>query len=129
MSHTAKIPNVNINDLDALERAAADLGLELVRDQKTYKTYSVQKCDHAIRHQTDRNMYELGVLKEGDHFKLMQDTFMGGKGMVEVLGGHEAPKLNQSYAAQVAMAHYQNEGWNVTTSKLEDGSIVLRALN
>lgn len=129
MSHVSKIPNVVVNDLDALDRAAADLGLKLMRDQKTYKTYSTQKCDHAIVNPKDSSMYQLGVVKEKDHFNLMQDTFMGGKGLVEILGGHEAPKLIQSYAAQVAMAHYQQEGWNVTQTQMEDGRIILRAQN
>lgn len=129
MSHTAKIPNVKVNDLDALYRAAADIGLQLVRGQKTYKTYSTQKCDHAIVNMNDRQMYELGVVKEGDHYNLMQDTFAGGRGMVGLLGGHEAPKLIQSYAAQVAVAHYTQEGWNVEKTQLEDGRIILRAMN
>lgn len=128
MSHTAKIPNVKVNDLDALDRAAADIGLQLVRDQKTYQTYSKQKCDHALR-LPNSGAYEIGVVKAGDHFDLMQDTFLGGKGMVDAVGGHEAPKLIQSYAAQVAMAHYLQEGWNVTKTQTEDGRIFLRCQN
>lgn len=130
MSHTAKIPNVKVNNLDALDKAAADIGLQLVRDQKTYKTYSVQKCDHAIVNPNDRSMYELGVVKNkaGD-FDLMQDTFIGGRGLVAMLGGHDAPKLIQSYATQVAVEHYTQEGWNVQQTRLEDGRVILRAQN
>ena len=129
MSHVAKIPQVKVTDLDALDRAASDLGLTLMRGQRTYKTYSTQKCDHAITNRLDKQMYELGVVKEGDHFNLMQDTFMGGKGMVALMGGHDAPKLQQAYAIQVAAAHYQAEGWNVTETKTEDGWRYIRAQN
>jgi hypothetical protein len=129
VSHTAKILGIVVNDLDCLGKAAADLGLELVRDQKTYRTYSTQKCDHAIKMTGHSDAYEIGVVKSKDGYDLMQDTFMGGRGMVAAVGGMDCNSLKQSYAAQVALAHYQNEGWNVTQHKMEDGRIILRAMN
>ena len=129
MSHTAKIHGLVIKDLDCLGKAAADLRLELVRGQNTYRTYSTQKCDHAIRMTGKSDAYEIGVIKSKEGFDLMQDTFCGGKGMVAAVGGPECNRLKQSYAAQVAVAHYQQEGWNVTQTQLEDGRIVLRAMN
>lgn len=131
MSHTAKIRELQVNDLDALGRAAADIGLELVRGQKTYRTYSTQKCDHAIRIPGNAKAYEIGVVGAKDgNYDLMQDTFVGGNGMVAMVGGSECYKLKQSYAAQVALAHYQQEGWaNAEPVRTEDGFVHLRFQN
>lgn len=132
MSHTAKIQELKIRNLDALDRAAAELGIELVRGQKTYKTYSTQKCDHALHLKGNREAYEIGVVadkQEAGTYDLMQDTFAGGHGMVAIVGGPDCGKLKQSYAAQLALEHYQQEGWNVTETRTEDGYRYLRCQN
>lgn len=101
MSHVATI-NVEIKSLDDLEAACRSLGLELVRDQKTYRWYGrsvgdyplpagfaaeeLGTCEHAIRVPlsvvgADR-CYEIGVVKRRDGrpgYTLLWDFFDGGR--------------------------------------------------
>ena len=64
MSHVVKL-KLQVRDLSALELAAAELGCELVRDQKTHLYYAGNraKCDHVIRVKgAGAQTYEIGVI-------------------------------------------------------------------
>jgi hypothetical protein len=139
MSHITKI-NLLIKDLDALASACDKLGLELVRDQKTFKAYRTGRCEHAIRVKGNERAYEIGIAKsaDGKGFELKWDADIGdGGGLYEKVGYEtkygwvvevgangvnkgklvrgSADKLKDWYAAEVARKQMRKQGFMVRT--------------
>jgi hypothetical protein len=134
MSHVAKI-NLQITNLDALAKACARLGLELVRGQKTYKWYGRSvgdyrradavaapdgKCEHAIRVKGNPQAYEIGLVKRADGkagYELVWDHWAGGYGLCEKVmygkGQPNANKLKDWYAAEVTRQSMSRQGFQV----------------
>jgi len=151
MSHVCKV-DLEVLDLGCLEKAANQLGLEFVRDQKTYRWYGhsfgdfpipaglteadLGKCDHAIRIKGDKNTgtlraYEVGVMKRRDGkpgYNLLWDFWAGGYGLRDRIGT-DGNKLRQEYAVQVAIKHARAQGYRVSRQTKQDGSIVLKAVH
>lgn len=143
MSHVAQI-SMEIKDLDALAAACKDLGLELVRNQHTYKWYGYSvgdyplpegftaedlgKCDHAIRVPGNPSAYEIGVVRNrtGNGYVLLWDFWQGGYGMQARVGDH-GEKLKQGYTVHVASRYWQKKGFHTTTTQRTDGQVVVRA--
>lgn len=132
MSHITKI-NLIVKDLDALGRAAERLGLELVRDQKTFAGYTTGRCDHALRVKGTQGLYEIGVAKRVDSkgFELKWDGHMGrtatalplyeavGYDKIEYGKGANTNKLLDWYAAEVARKQMAKQGFMVRTVQRE----------
>lgn len=146
MSHITVI-EIQIKDLDALEAAARELGLELRRGQTTYDWYGrkvgndpmpegftvadLGKCDHAITIPGNERAYEVGVCasRNGEPgYTLMWDFWNGGYGLQDKIG-QNGQRLIQEYAVQVAMNEAMREGFRVTREVLEDGRVVLSGMN
>lgn len=134
MSHIATV-KLDVKDLDALAEAAGRCGLELARDQKTYRWYRRRPkgCDHAIRipegPQKSRDAYEIGVVKRDDGtYELKWDPFAGGFGLVE-RAGRNCDALKQAYATVVAKKQLQRQaqGFRVQEQRLPNGVIRLLA--
>lgn len=142
MSHVAEM-DMEIKDLEALDAACKQMGLELVRDQKTYKWWGhsvgdyplpkgfkeqdLGKCDHAIRIPGNREAYEIGVMPRRDGrpgFTMLWDFYNGGYGM-EKMVGHEGNKLKQEYAVQTAMKNVPR-GYRVSRERQADGRVFIR---
>jgi hypothetical protein len=142
MSHVATI-DLEIKDLEALERACKNLGLELVKDQATYKWYgrhigdypvpegfSVQdlgKCEHAIRVKGNPTAYEIGVTKRRDGkpgYTLLWDFWQHGFGLEAKIGA-KGGLLKQNYSAEIARKQALRQGFKVTTKKTASGELVL----
>ena len=146
MSHIASV-KITIKDLDALARAAKELGLELVQGQKTFKWYGrwmndyhapeaavkngfdpnkFGQCEHAIRIPGNAGAYEVGVVQNpgGEGYTLLYDNYCAGKGL-EALIGKGAQKLQQEYGVQVARKHAARLGLRVTQSRGQDGKVRL----
>lgn len=144
MSHVATI-DIEVKDLDALGKACEELGLELVKDQKRYKWYGsivgggqrimpegftnddAGKCEHVIRVKGKPTAYEIGLSTRRDGrpgYALLWDTWSGGYGIVQAVGGEKAQKLVQSYAAEVATKAAKKAGFRVVKRSVRsDGSI------
>lgn len=124
MSHVAKI-EIEINDLECLKEAAAEIGLEFRTDQKNYRWYGrwmadynsdnaayrqgidpseYGKCDHAIGIPKNKDAYEVGVCKSktGNGYSLVWDFWQGGYGL-ENVAGKDCHKLLQKYSEKVAV--------------------------
>ena len=144
MSHVATI-NIEIRDLDCLAKAAKQLGLELIQNQKTYKWYGtgvgdfplpdgfkaedLGHCEHAIRIPGNDQAYEIGVVKRRDGqpgYTLLWDFWQGGYGMQQKVGTN-GERLKQEYAAQFAVKTWQRKGFRVNVQRKEDGHVVVRA--
>jgi hypothetical protein len=109
MSHVSKI-ELEVNDLETLGQACHRLGLELVREQKTFKWYGQEdgKCDHAIK--VPGANYEIGVIKAGNALELQCDYFDTGIGKAI---GQKGGLLKQAYAVERTKAEARRKGYTV----------------
>jgi hypothetical protein len=151
MSHVAQI-ELEIKDLDALETVCTELGLELVRDQRTYNWYGrsvgdsalpvgfakeeLGTCEHAIRIKGSKHVgaansrmpYEIGLARCRDGrngYVMLWDTWMGGNGLVEKVGGEKATKLRQGYGVEVAVRQMKRDGHRFVKKEMKDGKATL----
>jgi hypothetical protein len=126
VSHVVKIKLV-ITDLEALQLAAAELGLEMVR-QDTYKwfgrymadsplpedftTADLGRCEYALRIPGKPNAYEVGVArrKDGAGYELLWDYWQGGYGLETVIG-EGAQTLKRAYNLTVAEREMRRKGF------------------
>lgn len=144
MSHVADMC-LEVNDLNALDEACKELGLELVRGQTTYKwwgysvgdyplpagftTKDLGKCDHAIRIPNNHQAYEIGVVARKDGkpgYTLLWDFYAGGYGMQEKVG-KDGGLLKQHYSIQRAKKHAQKLGKRTRIVKMANGNLQLRS--
>lgn len=144
MSHVVDI-DIEIKDLDALESACNELGLELIRDQKTYKWWGhhvgdyplpegfsksdMGKCDHAVRVKGNSEAYEVGIVKRRDGrpgYTMLFDFFAGGKGLMAKIGD-KAERFTQEYSVQVNMKKARQKGFTVTRKTNAAGEVILNA--
>jgi hypothetical protein len=153
MSHVTDV-KLKIKDLDALEEACEELGLELKRDKKNFAWWgrflgdshqygnhdpnTFGQCEHAIGIKGDRPMngsngpWEIGVVKalDGDGYDLLYDNYGGaGRRLTEKIG-EKANKLRQEYAAAVSTKKVSTtlarKGWKVERERLSNGTLRLK---
>lgn len=143
MSHVADM-DLHIKDLEALAKACKRLGMELVKDKKTFKWYGTHvgdyplpagfkaedmgRCDHAIRIVGNKDAYEIGVCKRRDGkpgYQLLWDFFAGGRGLRAVIG-ETGGSMKQAYALEVAKKQLIREGYrNLGETKDKQGNVLL----
>ena len=143
MSHVATI-DIQVTDLDALDKACTRLGLELVRGQTAYRWWGssegdyplpegftaedLGKCDHAITIPGNRRCFEIGVVRRRDGkagWNLLWD-FFGHRGrMMSDLVGKQGEKLKQAYATVAATRQATKLGYRVREQQLADGRVKL----
>jgi len=154
MSHVTTV-KMKIKDLDALEHAAKQCGLELVRNQKTYRQYysasreaygsaetvqaglsdkDLRSCDHALRVAGVPTAYEIGVKKTDDGFILLFDPHAGGMGlMARVSGVNKAGvndhrnlnKLQQEYSTEVGRKQLRAQGIRFTERRVNGRTVLV----
>lgn len=118
MSHVIRCKGLGLRNLEALKKAAEDLGGQLV-EAKTYRWFGryvndsplpegiaaedLGKCDFKITFPDMPRAYEIGVLQRGNELELLYDYWAGGYGMCDRVGlnVHE-PKLGP----QKLLEHY-----------------------
>jgi hypothetical protein len=142
MSHIAEM-ELDIKDLDALEKAGKKLGLVLVKDQKNYKWFGesvgdyplpagfkesdLGKCDHVLKIPNSPNSYEIGVVKRRDGkpgFQLLWDFWMGGYGLQDKIGAGGG-LLKQAYSLEVAKKQMLRKGYRVSEKRDAKGNVLL----
>ena len=119
---------VAVQDLDALAAAAKDCGLELARNQKTYRWWGTHegdyplpagfaaedlgKCDHALRQTCGgRGLYEVGVVRRRDGkpgYTLLWD-FIDHR-LKNSMGGEQANALRHAYSKHAAINAARRQG-------------------
>ncbi len=136
MSHLTTI-DVEIKSLDSLKAACRRLGFELKENQKSYKWYGAYMGDYPLPEGIKKSdlgksahailvpgaQYEVGVVKNGDHYNLLYDFWEPG-GLNAALGPN-AGKLVQAYAIEAAKEEAQHQGFSVWEENLSDGSVNL----
>lgn len=142
MSHIADV-QMQIKDLDALRSAVEALGGKLVLGQKTHRWFgkflndwnseraavnrrdsnTFGTCEHAI---TFKGIdYEIGVVKDGESYELIYDTYGGA---LEQKLGVGLPKLKQGYGVEVTKRQLSRQGYRVTTISNPNGTISVKAV-
>ena len=126
MSHISKI-EVEIQSLEDLKSACKDLGFQFCENQKTHKWYGTNsesenktdlgKCDHAIK--VPQCKYEIGVVKKGNHYNLLWDSYYTG-GLEEKIG-KDAGLLKQAYSVQRIRREARIKGYRVVQKKVTNG--------
>jgi hypothetical protein len=152
MSHIA-VGKCRLHDLGAIEVACNELGLELVRDQRTYtwfnqflgdsasgrdavrrgmKPEDMGKCLHAIRFKNhQRGQYEAGLVSALDGkggFNVVFDEWGSGRQLSAALGGLDTTKLQDAYNRAVAYRTLAQQGYRVTQTKNAQGELQLVAV-
>lgn len=144
MSHVSTI-ELEVSDLDALEKAASSCGLEMVRNQTSIRWYgrwvrdyhgddaaykhgispeTYGKCSHALRVPNNNEAYEVGILDNGDGtYKIYFDHWGPGKAVVDRIGRY-GEKLKQQYVKVKAIQALQKKGFTLQSEEgLESGSL------
>lgn len=147
MSHVAAI-DLHVRDLDALEKACEELGLELRRGQKTFHWYGrwvndydaeqaayrfgidpkdYGKCEHAIAVKGKPGAYEIGLVArpDGKPGWLLAFDFWGSQGatLSNKIGGETAGKLKQAYGVNVAIRTAIKQGFTYQRVVKQDGTV------
>ena len=139
MSHLAKI-ELEITDLNALDRACKKLGFELAREQKTYKWFGrwvgdaplpegldrnkLGECEHAIK--VPGAKYEVGVIKrDSGKYSLLFDEWVSG-GLVPKIG-KDGGKIKQHYAIEKAKIEAIRKGYRIR-ERVVDNKIQLTVI-
>lgn len=146
MSHVSTV-ELSITDLDALEAAAKELGLEMVRDKKTYKWYGrwvndyhgedaayhhgispeeYGKCSHVLRVPDQPSMYEIGLVQLPDgSYKIVFDHWGSGVKLLEKIGVGGS-LLRQGYVKHKAVQELQKKGFKLLKQEnLAEGGLKL----
>lgn len=137
MSHVTTV-KVQFKDLESIKLACAELGLVFLENQQTYKWYGTHvgdyplppgiskqdlgKCSHAIGIKGNKNSYELGLVKQGDHYIPLFDFWSGGYGLMDKIGT-DCTKLIKSYTKHVAIKEAKqmakSQGWTLKEEYIE----------
>lgn len=132
MSHITTA-EVQVSDIDSFDAACKALGLELRRDQKTFRNYGGRKtpCDMAIVWAGNKEAYEAGLVKRPDgKYEVQCDNFDAYTASSKALSlnsviGNNAGLLLQRYGLNVARKAAAKQGMSVREVKQTDGSIKL----
>ena len=116
MSHISKI-ELEVKDLGTLGQACSRLGLELLKNMKTFKWYGQEApCDHCIR--VPGASYEIGILSKGGSYELNCDFY--DKNLEKVIG-QKGGLLKQAYAAEKTRIEARKKGYSVIERQTETG--------
>lgn len=120
MSHIIK-QGTCILDLDALGEAAANKGGELVRDQRSHRSYQTGACEHAIRLLNKTSAYEVGVVRhetvENAYDLAFDDWGEDGRALVRAFG-EDLNSLKHEYGAVMGERFARSQGF--MTQRVED---------
>ena len=115
MSHISRI-ELEVTDLESLDRACNHIGLTLNRNQTTFKWYDGNgQCDHAIR--IPGASYEIGLIKKEGKYQLQTD-FWDDK-IAETIG-EEGGLLKQRYAVEQTKTQAIRSGYRVIERQIDN---------
>ena len=115
MSHISRI-ELEVKDLGVLGQACERLGLQLIRNQKTFRWYGKEgDCDHAIK--VPEAAYEIGVIQKDNFFELNCDFY--DRNLEKVIGS-KGGLLKQAYAVIKTRIEARKKGYSVLERKAEN---------
>lgn len=123
MSHVVKVDLV-IRDLDALEEACGDLGVELVRGKTTFRSFfGPAPCEHCITLAGATDIHEIGLVARTDGeagWELQLDPWKetaSGFGRMEERVGEDCIRLRRAYAERAAVRKMRALGYVVANRR------------
>jgi hypothetical protein len=128
-------------DLDLLDKVCADAGMELVRNQKTYRWYGTYiggplpegfttadlgKCEHAIRVKgADKHVHEVGVCNRNGKTNFLWDDWQKGFGLMDKIGA-DCRNIIQGYRNREFKANAKHMGLALVKEEVTaQGQLVL----
>ena len=115
MSHISKI-ELEVTDLESLERACSHIGLTLNRNQTTFKWYDGNGvCDHAIK--IPGAEYEIGLIKKDGKYELQTDYW--DENIAKAIG-ENGGLLKQRYAVEQTRTQAIRKGYRVIERQIEN---------
>ena len=116
MSHISKI-ELEVKDLGVLGNACARLGLELLKEKRTFKWYGKEaECDHAIS--VSGADYEIGVMRTDGRYELQCDFYDRN---IETAIGNQGGLLKQAYAVEKTRIEARKKGYSVMERRTKTG--------
>jgi hypothetical protein len=116
MSHISKI-ELEVRDLGVLGNACARLGLELLKEKRTFKWYGKEaECDHAIS--VSGADYEIGVMRTAGQYELNCDYYDRN---IEKAIGNQGGLLKQAYAIEKTRIEARKKGYSVIERRTKTG--------
>ena len=117
MSHISKI-ELEVKDLNTLSYACNRLGLQMVKEQKSFRWYGQKAgtCDHLIR--VPDAEYEIGIVRSNGLYELQCDYFDRNIGKYI---GENGGLLKQAYAIEKTKIEARLKGYSVIEKKIETG--------
>lgn len=145
MSHVVAV-QTRFRSLEAVEKAANKLGLELIRDKKTYNWYGVWvndyhgndaaykngvapenygKCEHVLARKGVKGAYEIGLVAapDGDGFLAIFDYVGTGRALQQLVGD-SGEKLATAYTLAVLESQAAASGWQLTANETATQTVV-----
>ncbi|MEM9566942.1 MAG: DUF1257 domain-containing protein [Cyanobacteria bacterium P01_E01_bin.34] len=121
MSHFSQI-KTKIRDLDALEAALGDLGIDFKRGDMQVRGYQGQTQAASVIIPQE-NGYDVGFQWDGESYQLVADLqYWQQRWSVEAF----VNKVTQRYAYQTIVTESKNKGFQVVEqNRAEDGSVRL----
>jgi len=115
MSHISKI-ELEVKDIAILGQACTRLGLELLKNKKSFRWYGKEgSCDHAIT--VPGANYDIGVVKSNDLYELNCDYFDRN---IENAIGSQGGLLKQAYAVIKTRVEARRKGYSVLEQRTEN---------
>lgn len=116
MSHIATI-ELEVSDLESLDRACNHMGLKLNRGQTSFKWfYGDETCDHAIA--IPGADYEIGIISKNGISELQTDFW---DLRLESAIGKNGGLLKQRYAVEQTKREAIRKGYRVIEKQTENG--------
>ena len=115
MSHISKI-ELEVKDLGILGQACEALGLQLIKNRKTFRWYGKEaECDHAI--QVPGADYEIGVIRKKHSYELSCDFY--DRNLEKVIGS-KGGLLKQAYAVSKTRVEARRKGYSIIEQKTDN---------
>ncbi|MHA2642866.1 MAG: DUF1257 domain-containing protein [bacterium JZ-2024 1] len=121
MSHITTV-KTKIRDLELLARAAERFGLSLVRAE-SFRAFTRSACEYKLTSGSSVE-YEIGIVRSGDSYELLYDSWRGGYGLIERVGKN-LERLISAYSEEVVSLEAVRSGLTVVSREESDDGIVL----
>ena len=131
MSHISKCKEV-FNDKESIQKAAVALGLTFTEcTEFRYYQNQLEPCAFKLSVPGNAEAYECGFESNPDGtFTLKYDSFMGGYGLMEVLGEQDAGRFKAEYKYERTKKVARNRGVRFREDRVrgKDGRMKRRLL-
>lgn len=128
--------DVLILDLDAFQKACAELGMQFVQNKSSYRTDDGNhKCEHAvmkvgllrevglIRARFNKDRKRIEATEAGEGWTITLDTFGAAGRQITDVVGTKCEKLMKSYGCHVVRNKATQMGWSIKEESLQDGVV------